>query len=324
MRPRRELRVADELDYHGSRVLVTGASGFIGRRLCRRLHELGAEVEPASRQPRPSEPFGRWHQVDLGSPAAARRLVEEARPDVLFHLASQVNEARDRAVVLTTFHANLASTVYLLDAVAELGCCRRIVQTGSLEEPEPGDPVSTPTSPYAAAKWGASAYGRMFRQLWGTPVVLARLFMVYGPEQRDLTKLVPHVIVSLLRGVNPPLASGKRPVDWVYVDDVVEGLLRVGVAPGLEGMQLDIGSGKLVPVRSVVEQIYALLEPERQPVWGTIPDRQMEQVRVARSDESDEMLGWSPQVALEEGLRRTVEWYRDEHLAGRLTAPLPR
>lgn len=312
--------MADELDYHGSRVLVTGASGFIGRRLCRRLRELGADVQPASRQPAP-DPAAAWHQVDLGTGDQARRLIDAVRPDVVFHLASQVNEARERAVVLSTFHANLASTVYLLDAVAAAGC-RRFVQTGSLEEPEPGDPVSIPTSPYAAAKWSASAYGRMFHQLWGTPVVLARLFMIYGPEQRDLTKPVPHVIVSLLQGREPRLASGKRPVDWVYVDDVVEGLVRVGVVPALEGQQVDLGSGRLVPVRTVVEQLYALLAPDRAPVFGTVPDRPMEQVRVARTEESEERLSWAPVVPLDEGLARTVEWYRGEAQAGRLAAPV--
>jgi nucleoside-diphosphate-sugar epimerase len=158
----------------------------------------------------------------------------------------------------------------------------------------------------------------MFHQLWGTPVVLARLFMVYGPEQRDLSKVVPHVTLALLRGAQPKLASGKRPVDWVYVDDVVDGLLRVGLVPGLEGMQVDLGSGKLVPVRTVVERLYELVAPGAEPPFGGIPDRPMEQVRVARSDESDELLGWSAQVSLDEGLASTVDWYRGELEAGRL------
>jgi nucleoside-diphosphate-sugar epimerase len=311
--------MADALDYHGRRVLVTGASGFIGRRLCRRLRELGAEVEAASRKPAPAGEPGNWHQVDLADPEEARRLVADTKPGTAFHLASQVTESREQALVLPTFHANLASTVYLLDALAEQGC-KRIVQTGSLEEPDPGDPVSTPTSPYAAAKWSAGAYGRMFHHLWGTPVVLARLFMVYGPEQRDLGKPVPHVITSLLLGREPQLGSGKRPVDWVYVDDVVEGLLRLGRADGVEGLQVDLGSGKLVPVRAVVEQLYALLAPDRQPPFGGVPDRAMEQVRVARVEETAELLGWSPAVTLEEGLARTVEWYRHEIGAGRLAA----
>jgi nucleoside-diphosphate-sugar epimerase len=148
--------------------------------------------------------------------------------------------------------------------------------------------------------------------------VLARLFMVYGPEQRDHSKIVPHVVTSLLQGGEPQLGSGKRPVDWVYVDDVVEGLLRVGVAPGLEGQQVDLGSGKLVPVRAVVEQLYALLAVGKEPPFGAVADRPMEQVRVARAEESEEQLGWMPNVALEDGLARTVSWYRAEHSAGRL------
>jgi len=313
--------MADALDYHGRRVLVTGASGFIGRRLCRRLRELGADVEAASRKAAPAGEETRWHQVDLADPAAAARLVEETQPAGAFHLASQVTESRERKVVLPTFHANLASTVYLLDALTEQGC-KRIVQTGSLEEPEPGDPVSTPTSPYAAAKWSAGAYARMFHQLWQTPVVLARLFMVFGPEQRDSSKLVPHVVTSLLGGREPQLGSGKRPVDWVFVDDVVEGLLRLGLAEGVEGLQVDLGSGKLVPVRSVVEQIYALMAPEKQPPFGGLQDRPMEPVRVARAEETGELLGWSPTVTLEDGLARTVEWYRRELDAGNLAPVL--
>ncbi|HEV8238547.1 MAG TPA: NAD(P)-dependent oxidoreductase [Thermoanaerobaculia bacterium] len=312
--------MADALDYRGRRVLVTGASGFIGRRLCRRLRELGAEVEPASRKAAPAEET-RWHQVDLGDPREAARVVVETQPATAFHLASQVTESRERKFVLPTFHANLASTVYLLDALTEQGC-KRIVQAGSLEEPEPGDPVSTPASPYAAAKWSAGAYARMFHQLWQTPVVLARLFMVFGPEQRDLTKLVPHVVTSLLLGRDPQLGSGKRPVDWVFVDDVVEGLLRLGLADGVEGLQVDLGSGKLVPVKAVVEQIYATMTPDKQPPFGGLQDRPMEPVRVARAEETGELLGWSPTVTLEDGLQRTIEWYRTELDAGRLAPVL--
>ncbi len=73
-----------------------------------------------------------------------------------------------------------------------------------------------------------------------------------------------------------------------------------------------------MPVRAVVEQLYALLAPERQPPFGGIPDRAMEPVRVARNEETGELLGWSPTVTLEDGLARTVEWYRRELDAGKL------
>lgn len=308
--------------FAGTTFLVTGASGFIGGHLCRRLQALGASVHACSRYRRPEgSEVERWHQVDLGVPGAATEIVAEVSPDIVYHLASYVSGTRELQAVLPTFHANLASTVYLLDALAASGSCRRILQTGSLEEPEPGEPAVTPASPYAAAKWAASTYGRMFHHLYQTPVVLARLFMVYGPAQRDLSKLVPYVTLSLLQGREPQLSSGKRPVDWVYVEDVVDGLVMAADQPGLEGRRLDLGSGKLLPTRTVVEQIYSLLAPEEEPPFGSLPDRKMEQVRVARAEETQEILGWSPETSLEAGLEKTVAWYRRELEAGRLKLP---
>lgn len=301
-------------DFANSSVLVTGASGFIGAHLCQRLRAAGAEVHATSRQVRspsssPAEGGLVWHQVDLGEATAAGSLVRRLRPQVIYHLASQVVGARDRELVLSTFQANLASTVYLLEAAAEVGC-HRFVQVGSLEEPAGDGPVEPPSSPYAAAKAAASSYGRMFHQLYGTPVVLARLFMVYGPAQPDARKLIPYLIHALLRGESPRLGSGSRPVDWIYVADVVEGLIRLAQCDGVVGQRVDLGFGELTTIRQVVEILYNILAPDLDPPFGTLPDRPHEQVRVAQVEETQGRLGWRPTVGIEEGLRRTVEWYR--------------
>jgi nucleoside-diphosphate-sugar epimerase len=303
-------------------VLVTGASGFIGAHLCRELERLGAELHATSRRER-AEEGRRWHGVDLADAGGVADLVERVRPEVLFHLASHVAGSRDRSLVLPTFGANLASTVHLLDAVTRTGGCRRFVQVGSMEEREPGEGDEPPASPYAAAKAAATAYCRMFHRLYDTPVVLARLFMVYGPAQGDLEKLIPYLILELLRGGEPKLSSGERPVDWIYVDDVVRGLVRAGFRsgrerPGLEGRRVDLGSGELVTIRELVERLYRIVGVDATPPFGTLPDRPMEQVRKARVEESAELLGWHPEVGLDEGLRCTVDWYRRELEAGRV------
>jgi nucleoside-diphosphate-sugar epimerase len=316
--------VSTEQKFEGVRVLVTGASGFIGARLAERLGALGAEVHGTSRGSElPEGVFASRLRGDLADEGFVRRLVAESRPEVVFHLASEVTGARDPAAVLPTLRANLASTVHLLLAVQEAGC-RRLVLAGSMEEPEAGSPGETPpapSSPYAAAKLGAGAYARMFHALWGTPVVTARVFMVYGPGQRDLAKLVPYVTLSLLRGERPALSSGARPVDWVYVDDVVEGLLALAVAPGVEGLRLDLGSGELVTVRAVAERLAALARsasPAAELGLGERPDRPFEQVRRADVEETRELTGWRPRVDLSEGLRRTWEHYREALRSGRL------
>lgn len=312
----------------GARVLVTGASGFIGRRLCRRLAEAGARVHGTGRSDALSaEELEGRSRGDLADEAFARGLLEEARPDLVFHLASRVTGSRDPEAVLPTFHANLTSTVNLLVATREAGC-RRLVLAGSMEEPEPeldpdlGGGLPAPVSPYAAAKGAASAYARMFHALYGLPVVTARLFMVYGPDQRDLRKLVPHVAVSLLRGVRPPLSSGRRPVDWIYLDDAVEGLLALATAPGIEGERLDLGSGELVTVREVAERLAAIAAEAGVGAaglgLGELPDRPLETVRRADAERTRARTGWRPAVPLDQGLRRTFDWYRAALQDGRL------
>ena len=165
---------------------------------------------------------------DPGRDRCARAL-DDVRPDWIFHLASHVTGARDLAVVLPTFHGNLTTTVNLLTAATEVGC-QRLVLVGSLEEPELGTAEAVPASPYAASKWAASGYARFFHANYETPVAVARLFMVYGPEQEDSRKLVPYVTLSFLRGEAPRLTSGARQIDWIYVDDAVAGLLAVARA----------------------------------------------------------------------------------------------
>ncbi|MGH2454200.1 MAG: NAD-dependent epimerase/dehydratase family protein [bacterium] len=302
----------------GSRVLVTGAGGFIGTHLCARLGEQGREVHAVSRQERepqalkekgPQDGTVQWRRADLTDAAAVRSTLAAIKPDLIVHLASHVAGSRGLDLILPTFRANLLTTVNLLTAAAEVGC-GRILLAGSMEEPGGDDPEAVPASPYAAAKWAARGYARMFHSLYQLPVVLLRIFMVYGPGQRDTTKLVPHVILSLLRGEGPRLGSGRREVDWIYVDDVIDALLAATRAPGIEGRTIDIGSGRLRSIRAVVEELVRLTGASVEPLFGAIPDRPREPERIADAAGTAAVLGWTSATSLEEGLERTVAWYR--------------
>ena len=303
-------------DFDGCRVLVTGASGFLGTHLCRRLRALGAEVHAVSR----SAPVGprevmSWNCVDLADEAAARAVLGRIRPEVLFHLSGYVVGAPDLSNVLPTFRNDLMTAVNVLTFATEMRVAR-IVLAGSLEEPDGDQP---PASPYAAAKCAVRIYSRLFHSLYGTPVATVRVFMTYGPGPQRPNKLLPYTIVSLLRGEAPKLSSGQRGVDWIYIDDVIGGLLAAGRAPGIEGGCFDLGSGELIPIRTIVQLLCQIIGTDVQPQFGAIPDRPNERIRVASLAESAAKLMWRPQTALEDGLRRTVEWYRNnwkESLAG--------
>ena len=296
------------------RALVTGASGFLGSNLCRRLLDDGAEVHATSRSARTSDhPRLRWWQSDLASEGSARALLREIRPDVVFHLAGQVSAAPGLPLVQPAFHSLLGSTVNLLGAVAQEGC-RRVVLTGSLTEPWTDGPEVAPTSPYAAAKWASSAYARMFHALYGTPVVILRPFMAYGPGQRA-EKLVPHVILSLLDGTPPKLASGDFTADWIYVDDVIEGFARAASQQGIEGATLDLGTGVMTSTRDLVRRIVARTGSRLEPEFGVVPDRPDEPLRSADVGTAKERLGWQAQISLDDGIDRTIAWFRRQRIA---------
>jgi UDP-glucose 4-epimerase len=294
----------------GKNVLVTGASGFIGTALARRLAREGAVVHGVSRQPRAGGDCAQWWQADLVDPGQARRLLDAVRPDIVFNLGSLVTGRIDLDLVLPVFQANLVATVNLLVAATERGVSR-VLHAGSMEEPQPDGTWPVCPSPYAAAKLAAGVYARMFRTLYGTPSVWLRIFMVYGPGQSDHTKLVPYSVLSLLNGEAPELRSGARRVDWIYIEDVVDALIATALTSGVEGSTLDVGSGCLVSVGEIVEEIARVVGVPTSPRRGS-PDRPLERECVADVATTAAAIGWRPRTSLEEGLRRTVEWYRDQ------------
>jgi UDP-glucose 4-epimerase len=301
-------RVDFSHSYENRKVLVTGATGFIGTPLCSRLVENGAEVYALSRsiQESTSEDL-HWIQADLADISSARQIFDQVRPDIIFHFSGLATAATDLELVTPTFQSLLASTVYLLVSAANFGCSR-FVLPGSLTEPAVGH--FNPGSPYGAAKWASSVYGRMFFELYNTPVVNVRPFMTYGPGQ-SLGKLIPYATLSALRGESPKLSSGGWQADWIYVDDVVAGFLAAGSTAGIDGLTIDLGSGELTTVAAIVQNIINLTGRKVKPIFGAHADRPFEQICVADTKQAYATLGWQPTVSLTEGLERTISWLRE-------------
>src|SRR4051812_25002606 len=151
--------------WSGVRVLVTGATGFIGSHLVRRLIDSDAEVHAVSRRPTLGPDASAWHVADLTDTDACAELIDTVTPDVVFHLASAVTGARDLDLVVPLMQANQGAAVNLLTAVVKSAPNARVVLAGSIEEPHQSHDL-TPVSPYAAAKSAATAYARMFFRLW--------------------------------------------------------------------------------------------------------------------------------------------------------------
>lgn len=303
-----------EKDLSNKKFLVTGASGFIGSNLCKKLRNSGAVVHCISRTKRQNDRHNMtWWQSDLSESADVLKIIKSIEPEIVYHLSSCVTGARGTEVIIPTFQSNLLSTVNLLMALEKVGC-QRIILSGSMEEPQNHRGELLSISPYSVSKWASSTYGRMFNSLYGAPVVILHLFMVYGPGQTDLKKLIPYVIISLLKNQSPLLTSGRSQIDWIYIDDVIYALIESSRTKDIIGRTIDVGSGSLATVREVVEKLVALINPKIKLSFGAMESRLYESFRVADTKSAFEALGWESKVQLMEGLRRTVSWYRNHFI----------
>lgn len=284
------------------KILITGATGFIGRKLAAQLLAAGAIVHGTSRTDRSNDPLAiTWHKGSFEDLETAQQVISEVKPDFIFHLAGMVTGSNSITNVLPTYHSLVTSTVNMLSVAATIQC-ERIVIIGSSNEPVD----QNANSPYAAAKWASSMYSRLYQKLYNLPIVIARTFVAYGPGQPS-DKLIPYVLSQMMNGQAPKLSSGAWKTDWIYIDDVVDGLLRCATTPGIEGSTIDIGTGQYASVREIVEKLVTILEPSVTPIFGAVPDRHAEHTPVADTAFAWDKLQWKAGVSLEEGLRKTVE-----------------
>ncbi len=291
------------------KILVTGAGGFIGNAVCRRLLNLGATVYGLGRSQSPAIAEGtNYASLDLTDADAAMSTIASINPDYVIHLAGCSVARREPAWVPVTFAANLVTTVNLLLS-CEASDVQKMIIAGSLEQPAFSEQAAIPTSPYAASKWAATGYAQMFHSLYGTRSVTARIFMVYGPGQAELQKLVPYVCLSSIAGREPELMSGTRKVDWIYVDDVADGLVALLENGPVDGSLVDIGTGRLTTTGDVAHMICRAAGNKVQPRIGAVEDRKLETERMADIARTGKLTGWSAVTTLEDGLRKTFEWY---------------
>ena len=302
----------ESVGWRGGRCLVTGSTGFIGQALCARLKALGAEVH-GSRHRSPAGGVDDQQTCDVSIASEVEALFARVRPNCVFHLAGVVDGARSLNLVRTTLAANLVGTVNVLMCAATAECSN-VVVVGSLQEPDDVHPA-VPSSPYAAAKFSASAYARMFAQVFGLPVVIARTFMVYGAGQVDFAKLVPYVARQLITGSVAELTSGRQSFDWVYVDDVVEAMIAIASRPDLAGHTIDIGTGQLTSVIEVASGVARRLCAIDRLLVGAVPDRKGEPTRTADVAATEALINWRAKMSIEQGLDRAVPWYEEYLLA---------
>jgi UDP-glucose 4-epimerase len=300
------------------RLFLTGASGFIGAETLRLAledgHEVMAPIRPCSTAPRLAAFAGRFNRIDLdlrdaGGIAAA---MAAHRPEAVLHLAwwGVGNAARfDRRQI--TENINVA---YILAEAAATAGVIAFIGMGSQGEYGADSTMAenalpAPTSLYGAAKLAALFLTRQLAAQAGMRHTWLRLFSSYGPGD-NCGWLIPMLISNMLAGRRPRTTLGTQTWDWLHVEDVARGILAAATTHAAEGV-FNLGSGRAVSVRAVIERIRDLAAPNMDLRFGDIPFRP-DQVMHMQADITllCGATGWAPRIPIEEGLAGTVAWHR--------------
>lgn len=319
------------------RVLVTGAAGFIGSHLVDRLLAEGEEVlgvdnlssgSLANLADARRSRTGKFtfQRVDVTSNALGE-LVKRQRPEVVFHLAAQVDVRKSVADPMHDATVNVLGTLNVLQSASEVAA-RKVVFTSSggciYGEPDPSRlpvtedqvflPESLPESPYGVSKKIALDYLRYFKTVQGLDYTALALSNVYGPRQEPAAEvgLEGQVVAIFSRKMlaGRPCTiygDGTQTRDFAFVDDVVSAFVAARDKGG--GELLNVGSGREVSVNELYAKLAQLTGSRFEPVYAAARPGELQRIVVDPSKAARE-LGWTPQVDLDEGLKHTVAWFK--------------
>jgi nucleoside-diphosphate-sugar epimerase len=305
--------------------LVTGGAGFIGSHLAAELACRGERVRVVDnlstgrRGNLDVAPGAEFIEGDLADLAVARRAAEGM--DFVLHQAAIPSVPRSVQDPITSNRSNIDATLNILVAARDAGV-KRLVYAGSSSAygdtptlPKHEEMPTAPLSPYALQKLVGEQYCQMFTRLYAFETVTVRYFNVFGPRQDPSSPYsgVISLFISALVDGRPPTiyGDGEQTRDFTYVDNVVDGVLRACSAPGAAGHTMNVATGGRVSLNVLFAELRDLTGASVEPVYrearaGDVKHSQADISRARR------VLGYEPTVRFEEGLKRTLEWYRSQ------------
>ena len=319
------------MDLHGRSVFVTGAYGLVGSQLCGALVEKGAQVTVLKRDEVVSaltlegtEQLVNVVRGDVCDGPVLERLLGEYEVRTVFHLAAQTIVGVANQSPASTFETNVRGTWTLLEACRRGGVAEVVVASSDKAYGEHQDlpyreeSALAPHYPYDVSKAAADMIARSYSHTFGTPVAVIRAGNLYGGGDVNFSRLVPGCILAAIEGRYPIIRSdGTLERDFLHVDDAVEAYLAIWNlldAGGAAGEAFNVGGNGPHSVLEVAELVCSVSGTDVRPdVRGT--GRPAGEIRRQWVDSTklQQATGWGPRASLEEGLMRTVSWYRKYH-----------
>jgi CDP-glucose 4,6-dehydratase len=320
--------VEDVVSVQGETAFVTGAYGLLGCWLVRALLDAGARVVVLKRDEAPVSALaleGLEERVtvvhgDCRDGDLVERALSEYGVDAVFHLAAQTIVGVGARSPVATFDTNVRGTWVVLEACRRAGVGRVVVAAsdkayGPQEElPYREDQPLRPLYPYDVSKAAADLIARSYWHTYGLPVAVTRFGNIYGGGDLHASRLIPEAVAAALAGRPPVIRSDGSPQrDYLYAEDAAAAYLAICAAlgDGAAGEAFNAGSGRPRSVLEVVEMVCRAAGTDVTPdIRGDgTPSGEIDR-QFLDATKLTELTGWRPRVELEEGLRRTVEWYR--------------
>jgi UDP-glucose 4-epimerase len=302
------------------KVLVTGGSGFIGSHLIKRLLKEGAKVTLMTRYNSVIKNIrlkDYWNhlnvlEADLRN-VDSLSLVKGIKPDVVYHLGAYNHVGTSFIHVSEVFDVNAKGTANLMQAYEDY---EKFIYISTSEiygfqksVPFKEDMNPAPISPYAIGKYSGELFARLKQQI-GKPVVVIRPFNTFGPYQ-STKAIIPEITINCLEGRTIKATEGKQTREFNYVEDIVAGLILAAQKEQAVGQIMNLGSGLETSIKELILKIAKLTQSSSKIEMGALPNRPAEIWRMcADNTKAKRILGWSPKISFEAGLRQTIEWYR--------------
>lgn len=308
-------------DLPAKRILLTGATGFIGANLAARLVNLGCNPYVCLRKESNTWRINKILKkvnllyLDLRDRERIEKVVSQIKPQIIFHCSAYGGFPfqRDYSEII---QANIIGTVNLLSACKREGfSC--FINTGSSSEygikdkPIRESDALQPNGDYGVSKAAATLFCHSLAIRERLPIITLRLFSPYGYYE-DKSRLIPSVIISCLRKENPKLSSPSPVRDFIFIEDVMDAYIKAAENSNKASRQvINIGYGKQYSVGQVAKKIIALLGCRMKPEWASMPNPRIEpNTWVADISKAKKLLNWQPEHKLEEGLINTIKWFK--------------
>ncbi len=295
-------------------ILITGSNSFVAYNLMRKLQNTGAEVFGLSRSDNQNVDMlnnDHFAKVNVNDFNHLSKIVKQINPTIVFHLASEM--AKSMETLEKSIAVNVVGTLNLIKALEDsplknfITFCTGEIYSG--EVPYNEKSITIPKSAYSLSRYQATLLLQCFYNLKRIPITILRPSVVYGPKQKS-GMFIPSIILSVISNEKFIMTPGEQTRDFVYIGDLVDSMIKAIGNKNCLGEIINIGSGKEHTIKEVAQKIMEILCKDKKLLNCSMPYRQNEQMRyVFDITKAKKIMEWQPTTSLEEGLKKTIEWY---------------